>query len=318
MAEPYFSTEGIDIYHGDARAIPLADGTVQTCVTSPPYWGLRDYGVEGQIGNEPTPESYVANIVSVAREVRRVLKDDGTFWLNLGDSYQNQKGQSGGIDPKQPARRHGIRPTDIAVPGLKPKDLVGIPWRVALMLQSDGWYLRSEIIWNKPNAMPDSTTDRPTRSHEHIFLLSKSRWYFYDSDAVAEDAVSDHASGNGFKRDARLSYQNGDGSPRGNDESWDGVGGKRNRRSVWTISTQVYPGAHFATFPPALIEPCILAGSKPGDLVLDPFNGSGTTGEVCQKWGRRYAGIELNADYIELSKERFRQHVLFGSEALPA
>jgi len=275
------------IIEGDCVEVmrELPDESVQTCITSPPYWGLRDYGVEGQLGLEPTPEEYVANLVAVFREVRRVLRTDGTLWLNLGDSYT-----SGGRAPTPD--------------GLKPKDLVGIPWAVAFALRADGWYLRSDIVWAKGNPMPESVTDRPTRAHEFIFLLSKSPRYYYDADAIRE-ADSGRPSGNGFVRDHRLSYRNADGTGRGRDEQWE-PGGGRNKRSVWTVAIQPFPGAHFATFPPALIEPCVLAGSAEGETVLDPFAGSGTTGVVALRHNRDFVGIELNREYAEMARNRIR------------
>ena len=307
----------------------LPDECVNCCVTSPPYWGLRDYKVDGQIGLEKTPEEYVARIVDVFREVRRVLRDDGTLWLNLGDSYAGSWGNYGGRNRGSGTQRDIIngssvpnpaydgrerdRPPTASVPGLKPKDLVGIPWRVAFALQADGWYLRQDIIWAKPNPMPESVTDRCTKSHEYIFLLSKSARYFYDAEAVAEaaangtdlgllrgvrdvgktDGVAWHAPSIAKRQAAGI-----DSRTAGN--------GKRNRRSVWTVSTKPYEGAHFATFPTDLIEPCVLAGCPEGGTVLDPFNGSGTTGEVALKHGRRYVGCELNPDYVALSLKRIR------------
>ncbi len=250
-----------------AKLAEIETGTVQTCVTSPPYWRLRDYGVDGQIGLEETPEEYVAKMVQVFREVKRVLRDDGTLWLNLGDSY-TAHGTGGNTYKTTDDKRKemgeklfggGIKRT--MPDGLKPKDLCGIPWRVAFALQADGWWLRSDIIWAKPNPMPESVTDRPTKAHEYIFLLSKSARYFYDAEAVKEQTVSDHPSGNDFKRAERLSYLDKNG-PRGNEKQWQ-VTPTRNRRSVWTVATQPYPEAHFATFPPKLIEPCILAGTSP-------------------------------------------------------
>ena len=246
----------------------------QMCVTSPPYFGLRNYNHEGQLGLEQTPEQYIAAMVEVFRAVRDVLADDGTLWLNLGDSYG------------------------------KGKQLLGMPWRLAFALQDDGWVLRQDIIWHKPNCMPSSVTDRCTSSHEHVFLFGKKQAYYFDHKAIQEAAVSDHNSGNGFKRPERLSYKNRDGSARGNDKQWAGVGGKRNRRDVWSIPAKPYKGAHFATFPPALISPCILAGSRPGDVVLDPFVGSGTTAAVALQHGRQYLGCELNPDYEPLQQER--------------
>lgn len=283
----------------------LPDESVQTCITSPPYWGLRDYGVEGQLGLEPTPEEYVANLVAVFREVRRVLRPDGTLWLNLGDSYAANRSYQVS-DGKHQAHDFGGSNAAKVPEGMKPKDLVGTPWMVALALRADGWYLRSEIIWAKPNPMPESVTDRPTKAHEQIFLLTKQPRYYYDADAIRE-GDSGKPSGNGFVRDYRLSYQNADGSGRGSDEQWE-PGGGRNKRSVWTVATQPFPGAHFATFPPALIEPCVLAGSAEGDTVLDPFSGAGTTGLVALRNNRSYIGIELNPEYAEMARNRIRDY----------
>lgn len=294
---------------GDCREIMrrwVADGVkAQMCVTSPPYFGLRDYGHEGQIGLEQTPEQYIAAMVEVFRCVRDVLAEDGTLWLNIGDSYT-----SGGRTWRDADAKNKGRAMDYRAPtpeGLKPKDLIGIPWLLAFALRADGWYLRSDIVWAKGNPMPESVMDRPTRSHEYIFLLTKRERYFYDHEAVKEPAVSDHPSGNGFKRDARQSFQNADGTARGNEMQWKDVGGKRNRRSVWHVNAKPYKGAHFATFPPALIEPCILAGSRPGDIVLDPFMGSGTTAAVALQHGRQYLGCELNAEYGALQAERINE-----------
>lgn len=271
----------------------LPSGLVNTCVTSPPYWGLRDYGHQGQIGLEETPDEYVERMVEVFREVRRVLRDDGTLWLNLGDSYAGSWGNQGrkqargaqrpinkgmkttvddGRYPSKKSRTGAIpRGTD-----LKQKDLVGIPWMVAFALRADGWYLRSDIIWQKPNAMPSSVKDRPTTAHEYVFLLSKSRRYYYDSESIRET-----------------------------DSGMPPLG--RNRRTVWTLPTVPYKGAHFATYPPALITPCILAGCPQGGTVLDPFFGSGTTGMVAESLGRGWLGIELNPDYETLIRERTSQ-----------
>lgn len=285
----------------------LPDQSVNCCVTSPPYFGLRDYGQDGQIGLEATPDEFVAALVAVFREVRRVLRDDGTLWLNLGDSYATgtkAKRQPGNKSfGEGTAKAQGV--ARIGTPeGLKTKDLIGIPWRVAFALQADGWYLRQDIIWHKPNPMPESVRDRCTKSHEYIFMLSKSPRYHYDHEAVKEPAVSTHPSGNGFKRDARESYRNADGSARGNDSQWSDIGGKRNRRSVWTISTKPYPGAHFATFPPDLIEPCVIAGCPEGGTVLDCFGGSGTTAGVAVDSGRNAIICELSPDYANLIPER--------------
>ena len=293
----------------------LPDGIVHTCVTSPPYWGLRDYGVPGQIGLEPTPEEYVEKMVKVFREVRRVLRDDGTLWLNLGDSYT-----SGGRATRAPDRKNGGREMDVRPPtpfGLKPKDLVGIPWRVAFALQADGWYLRRDIIWHKPNAMPESVKDRPTTAHEYIFLMSKRPKYYYDADAIKEDAVYQE------KRNGRVgAYQNRAIFHKGDGTTPTGVAtrdlSKRNKRTVWSVSTKPFKGAHFAVFPPDLIEPCILAGSPPGGIVLDPFFGSGTTGVVAAKHGRQWIGIELNPEYIQISRERLGNIKIVLNEEMDA
>ena len=298
---------------GDCRAVlpTLEAGSVQTCVTSPPYWGLRDYGHAGQIGLEPTPAEYVAEMVAVFREVRRVLRDDGTLWLNLGDSY-NAAGRNGhgtrqgfkqGTNRASAAGADHTRPSDAT---LKPKDLVGIPWRVAFALQADGWYLRSEIIWHKLNPMPESVRDRPTKAHEQIFLLSKNEQYFYDADAIAEKSAYP-GDNRAARTDTRkqvdpMCMDNGSRARTGNP-----TGDTRNKRSVWTVATQPFKEAHFATFPPALIEPCILAGSKPGDAVLDPFGGSGTTGQVAEALGRKWTLIELSPEYEKLGVDRTRQ-----------
>jgi len=303
---------------GDVREVlpALPAESVQMCVTSPPYWGLRDYGVEGQLGLEPTPEEYVANMVAVFREVRRVLRDDGTLWLNLGDSYAHN-GPCGGGSPVA-MRDHGIdeepyRMTDRSAqkkmsyavpPGLKSKDLVGIPWRVAFALQADGWYLRQDIVWHKPNPMPESVTDRCTKAHEYLFLLSKSARYYFDAEAIKEPAqdcgARNRANNKSHTGATGLAPHSGlTGEHLGEDG--------RNKRSVWTVNSQPYAEAHFATFPPKLIEPCILAGSRPGDTVLDPFFGSGTTGQVCERLGRKWCGIELNPAYGEMAKRRTAQ-----------
>jgi DNA modification methylase len=298
----------------DARHIPLVDGCVQTCVTSPPYWGLRDYGTSGQIGLESTPEAYVASIVSVFREVRRVLKDDGTAWLNIGDSYAREGGKTAGVPRHWDGREHDpggmhAKRSIASEFGAKPKDLVGIPWRVAFALQADGWYLRSDIIWAKNNPMPESVTDRPTKSHEYLFLLTKSATYYYDADAIRENYTSDQR-GDLPPRPLKALGPN----DRGGHSQWE-TGLKdsrlhdgRNKRSVWTIPTMPYSGAHFATMPEALVEPCILAGSRLGDLVFDPFLGSGTVGAVAERLGRRWAGTDLN--YQPLSKARTAQRGL--------
>ena len=305
------SGAGFDILMGDClEQLPKIDpGSVQTCVTSPPYWGLRDYGSEEQLGLERTPDEYVGRMVEVFRQVGRALRDDGTLWLNLGDSYSGA-GLGGGIDSQgindsqkraASAKRSGVRPIG---PGLKPKDLVGIPWRVAFALQADGWWIRSDIIWHKPNPMPESVTDRPTKSHEYLFLLTKSARYRYDADAIREPAVlgphvRDRSSN--FKKVGSQDPRYGghlSGQPKIIYDGW------RNKRSVWSITTKPYSGAHFATMPPALVEPCIKAGSSPGDLVLDPFSGAGTVGLVANRLGRSYVGIEINPDYAAMSTDR--------------
>jgi DNA modification methylase len=290
----------------------LPDCSVQTCVTSPPYYGLRDYGVDGQIGLEQSPEEYIQKLVSVFREVRKALKDDGTLWLNIGDSYNGSGGAGGDYSqgglkegqPKYPGRNEK---------SLKPKDLMMIPARVALALQSDGWWLRSEIIWHKPNPMPESVTDRPTKSHEMIYLLAKSAHYFYDAEAIKEpqQASSRERLTRGWNGDGNRDYPNGPQNHLkdylGKFDTVEDTPSGRNKRDVWTVTTKPYKEAHFATFPPDLIEPCILAGSRIGDTVLDPFNGSGTTGAVSLKHHRDYIGCELNPDYIKLTEKRLSE-----------
>jgi DNA modification methylase len=353
------------ILEGDCASVlaTLEPQSVQTCVTSPPYWGLRDYGtatweggdaecdhrqetsihadststlgvpadggprrigaenatvvgkgvyraecgkcgakrIDSQLGLEPTPEEYVANLVAVFREVKRVLRDDGTLWLNLGDSYvanygnggKGNTGASGSVD------KRGLR-------DYKSKDLVGIPWMVAFALRADGWYLRSDIIWAKPNPMPESVTDRPTKAHEYLFLLTKSPRYFYDADAIRDEAT--HAGQTISLGPKSMSV--GQATGRGVEASGNGTASEyvvaegRNKRSVWTVTTQPFPGAHFATFPPKLIEPCILAGSPEGELVLDPFAGAGTTGVVALRHSRSFVGIELNPAYAQMARNR--------------
>lgn len=318
--------------------------SIHCVVTSPPYWGLRDYGVSGQIGLEKTPEEYVAKMVEVFREVRRVLRSDGTLWLNLGDSYvancSNQNPQT-----KQHLGSGLSGPNRNGKTGLKPKDLCGIPWRVAFALQAEGWWLRSEIIWHKPNPMPESVTDRPTKSHEQIFLLANSERYYYDADAILEPcSESTHArlsqdvqnqigsarSNGGAKTNgnmkavARKSWHGSEFHDGRNAELHPNVGKNRikdnlnmdsalaimpemrNKRSVWTVPTKGFKGAHFATFPPDLVKPCILAGCPAGGTVLDPFGGSGTTGQVALELGRNAILIELNPEYIKLAEQRCR------------
>jgi site-specific DNA-methyltransferase (adenine-specific) len=261
------SFDGSVIYEGDALTVlqRLPSESVQCIVTSPPYWGLRDYAVSDQIGLETTLPQFLNKLTTVFSEARRVLKDDGVFWLNIGDGYTSGNRGWRAPDKKNPARAMDVRPD--TPEGLKPKDLMGIPWRLAFALQQDGWYLRADIVWNKPNAMPESVKDRPTKAHEYLFMLTKSEKYYYDRLAVLE--------------------------PNG-----------RNRRSVWNINTQPFAGAHFATFPPKLIEPCVQSSTRPGDFVLDPFFGSGTVGLVAQQLDRSYVGIELHPEYVALAAER--------------
>jgi len=261
------------IITGDARLelAKLEASSFQCCITSPPYWGLRDYGISGQIGAEMSLDAYIRDLVAVFAEVRRVLADDGTLWLNIGDSYTSGGRTWRDSDKKNPARGMDYRAPTPA--GLKPKDLIGVPWRLAFALQADGWYLRSDIVWNKSNGLPESVKDRPSRIHEYVFLLTKSERYFYDHEAIREPAVN---------------------------------GSKRNCRSVWTINTEPFKEAHFATFPRELVTRCLTAGSQKGSLVLDPFFGSGTVGEVCQLFERRFVGIELNPAYVEIARRRLK------------
>jgi DNA modification methylase len=290
---------------------------VQMCVTSPPYFGLRDYGHEGQIGLEQTPEEYIAAMVEVFRCVKDVLADDGTLWLNIGDSYatgtkaDRQQSTNPGVGANRPEAQNSV--ARIGNPfGCKTKDLIGIPWMLAFALRADGWYLRQDIIWHKPNPMPESVRDRCTKAHEYIFLLSKSERYFFDSEAMREPGVIP-AGTKAAKGSAERQAQSGVNARPPEYKVYDGM---RNRRSVWTVNTRPYKGAHFATFPPALIEPCILAGSRPGDIVLDPFMGSGTTAAVALQHDRRYLGCELNPEYAALQQERIEEkRNLFSMEA---
>ena len=311
------------IEFGDCRETMrrwAAEGVkVQTCVTSPPYFGLRDYGHEGQIGLEQTPEQYIEAMVEVFRCVKDVLADDGTLWLNIGDSYARQGGKHSDQPrnwdgrEKDPGAMHATRHIDNLGDQYKAKDLIGIPWMLAFALRADGWYLRQDIIWHKPNPMPESVRDRCTKAHEYIFLLSKSEKYFFDSEAIKETAVG-NASGaaasfkrSGSKREQTIPGQGyGTHRPEREDVAYNET---RNRRSVWTVATRPYKGAHFATFPTALIEPCILAGSSPGDIVLDPFMGSGTTAQVSKQHGRQYLGCELNPAYKDLQEERIQTQI---------
>jgi DNA modification methylase len=300
----------VQILTGDVRQTlaTLPEKSVNCCVTSPPYFGLRDYGVDGQIGLEPTPAEFVAELVAVFREVRRVLRDDGTLWLNLGDSY-NAAGRAGhgtrqgckqGTNRASATKADNCRPS---VDWLKPKDLIGIPWRVAFALQADGWWLRQDIIWHKPNPMPESVTDRCTKAHEYVFLLSKSERYHFDAEAIAEPSA--YPGDNRAERpDTRKAVDPMcmDGGSRA--RTGKPTGDTRNKRSVWTVATRPYKGAHFATFPPNLIRPCVLAGAPFGGVVLDPFLGSGTTAAVAVSEGRHAIGCELNPEYVALAQQR--------------
>ena len=259
------------IIEGDALTVlqRLPDQHAQCIVTSPPYWGLRDYNIDDQIGLETTLPQFINSLVGVFREAKRVLRDDGVLWLNIGDGFTSGGRAWRAPDKNNPARAMSVRPN--TPEGLKPKDLMGIPWRLAFALQDDGWYLRADVIWNKPNAMPESVRDRPTRAHEYLFMFSKQEQYFYNRDAVKE------------------------------------VNG-RNMRSVWNVNTTPFPGAHFATFPQKLVEPCLKACTRPGEFVLDPFFGSGTVGLAAQEMGRSYVGIELNPEYVALAADRLKHN----------
>ncbi len=348
----------VTIKNGDCRTVlkELAPESIQCVVTSPPYWGLRDYGHAEQIGLEETPQAYVESLRQVFAEVWRVLRDDGTVWLNLGDSYSGS-GKGGNPDEGKQATNKGSQSigtlygktgetarnaavTNVsrrlcAEQGIRPKNLIGIPWRVALALQDDGWNLRNDIIWHKPNPMPESVTDRCTRSHEYIFLLTKSPRYYYDAEAIREPVAPSqigrvrediiggnkgelihHSPGAVYKKGrtgktamrGQGHFRNGDGPTNREGRDMSDVdanaGDDRNKRDVWTVTTLPYKDAHFATFPPDLIKPCILAGTKPGDVVLDPFGGSGTTGMVALELGRRAVLVELNPEYTKLCDER--------------
>jgi len=319
------------IINGDCLAVlkSMPNAFINTVVTSPPYWGLRDYGVKGQLGLEKTPDEYVAKMVEIFREVRRVLRDDGTLWLNLGDSYAASSNTGGTNSIQGTAKRMGAMTSKghAVPPGLKPKDLVGIPWRVAFALQSDGWYLRSDIIWSKPNPMPESVTDRPTRAHEYIFLLTKSKKYFYDAEAIKEQGKSEITPWSVRKEEGEAlrnsissttpalnrkpDKQRGHSRRHaGFNEQWDNMTKTeqcslmRNKRSVWEVATQPYSESHFATFPEKLIEPCVLAGCPKMGIVFDPFMGSGTTALVACKLNRQFTGIELNPEYIKMAEKR--------------
>lgn len=352
--------EQCSIHLGDCldslRKMP--DGSVNCCVTSPPYYALRDYGVEGQLGLEDSPEQYVTRLVSIFGEVRRVLRDDGTLWLNIGDSYAGSgKGAWANKDAQKavyvPDHADPQCKVDKVPAGLKPKDLMGIPWRVAFALQEDGWYLRQDIIWHKPNAMPESVRDRCTKAHEYIFLLSKSPRYYYDHESIKEPAnLTGKGDANTFRggayvnnstfinsvggkrtvvgnrRTRRDSFRRAEskrgqaipgqlyGTHRGDrlESAWDIT--TRNRRSVWTVATRGYKAAHFATYPQELVEPCILAGCPEGGVVLDPFTGSGTTAVAALCLGRRFVGCEINPEYIALAETRIATIKPYKSERL--
>ena len=303
------------------RLQELPDASVQTVVTSPPYFGLRDYGHDDQIGLEQTPQAFVEELCRVFDEIWRVLKDDGTLWVNLGDSYAAFRDSKATPDTLRSGEGTAVgqaanrNPANLRAAGLKHKDLIGIPWRFALAMQDRGWYLRSDIIWHKPNPMPESVTDRPTKSHEYIFLLTKNLRYYYDYQAIREP-VSESTVGRlqqDIANQAGSERANGGKKENGNLKAVGDIELGRNKRSVWSVGTSRYKEAHFATYPPELITPCILAGTKEGDLVLDPFSGSGTTGEVALQHGRNYIGLELNPDYAELSRKRLTEAVgMFG------
>ena len=324
------------ILQGDAlqQLKTLQGKSCRCCITSPPYYGLRDYGVSGQIGLEKSPEEYIARLVEVFREVRRVLMDDGTLWVNISDTYAGG-GKNAGNKKPHPKGYKGLEHLGDAVKriipdGCKPKDMIGIPWMLAFALRADGWYLRQDIIWHKPNPMPESVRDRCTKSHEYIFLLSKKPHYYFDAAAIAEPVAEStikrlsqdianqrgsyrqHGKSNGPMKAVAPRY-GGKKYTEDPDKFYRTKSGnayqyrpKRNKRDVWTISTQPFSEAHFATFPPELIRPCILAGSQPGDVILDPFFGSGTTGVVSVQEGRQYVGIDLNPEYIPLAQKRIR------------
>ena len=295
------------ILYGDCRdTLKQFDEQARTCMTSPPYYGLRNYGnEENQIGQENTPEEFIDQLVNVFKEVRNVLTDDGTLWVNLGDSYYNYRPGKGQSYPKQSvSKTNQDLPTQCnkrgnKLDGLKEKDLIGIPWMFAFAMRSDGWYLRQDIIWHKPNPMPESVKDRCTKSHEYIFLLSKNKKYYYDNEAIKEPVKQDWGTRN---RTNGKYHNSGSGlSPHsGLTKSYD----RKNKRDVWSITNKPYKGSHFAVFPPDLITPCILAGSEKGDIVLDPFMGSGTTAMVAKQLGRDYIGCELHEEYGNLIDQR--------------
>jgi DNA modification methylase len=323
VSEPYYTDPQLTLWHGDSLAVlrELPDASVDCCVTSPPYFGLRDYGEAGQYGLEASPAEYVETMRALFCEVRRVLADDGTLWLNLGDSYSGGGGGAGGkagayIEGGTPQRNGAVHYARI---GIGPKNLLGIPWRTAFALQGDGWILRNDIIWAKPNAMPESVTDRLSTRHEHLFMFSKARTYWFDLDPIREplqwpDRITGHMFGGANKA---ASLQTGSASTRTGSTYDSAPEGGRNPGDVWTIATQPFTEAHFAVMPLTLAERAVQAGCRPGGTVLDPFSGSGTTGLAAAKHGRKYVGIDLNAGYLDLSlRTRLQQPGLdFGEPA---
>ncbi len=344
MIEPYFETDNGKLYHGGCLGLlkQMPDESVDCVVTSPPYWGLRDYSTAGQIGLEPTIQEYINVMAEIFSEVKRVSKDDGTLWLNMGDSYAavgiSGLGTTGGHGKFRGGAKADNRIRERSIPqGLKPKDLIGMPWRIAFALQADGWYLRSDIIWHKPNPMPESVTDRPTKAHEYIFLMTKSSKYFYDAEAIKEKVTGNsHEWGNGVNPKAKMAFP--EGCARGEvphnsadhyknmqrekphsihearikqNPSFSSAVSKpvdnRNKRTVWTIPTQGYSEAHFATYPVNLIYPCIKAGCRPEGIVLDPFIGSGTTAIVAERLNRPWVGIEINQEYCDIAVDRIKK-----------
>lgn len=316
MSARYYQDDSVKLHHGDALAVAktLADGSVDCIVTSPPYFGLRNYEVDGQYGLEASPAEYVATMRGLFTELRRVLADDGTLWLNLGDSYASDSKWGGATGGKHAAALHGntgagrIRRST----GLPDKNLIGIPWRVAFALQDDGWILRNDVIWNKPNAMPESVRDRLSNRYEHVFLFSKSRQYWFDLDAIRQPCSTLDPANESYRANGKSDRRRKDhAAPPGQSPQTNMVAtgsrhvaaaaAGRNPGDVWTIPTQPFSGAHFAVMASALAQDCIAAGCKPNGTVLDPFSGSGTTGMAAQRLGRKYIGIDINAEYLDLS-----------------
>lgn len=323
--KPYYQDDLVTLYHGDAEKVgaSLEPRSVQTIVTSPPYYALRDYGVDGQLGAEQSVQEYVDRMVVLFRALRDVLADDGTLWINLGDSYSASISGTGGYSEKSTLsgytsentkhRRENDKQGRRIARTVPPKNLLGVPWRVAFALQEDGWILRSDIIWAKPNPMPESVTDRPTKAHEYLFLFSKSPRYYYDAHAILEQ----YSNGDGWIGSASANFKPNEDRGDGGRPPTTGNPDGRNKRTIWEVATVPFPGSHFAVYPPELIRPCIRAGSRPGDTVLDPFSGSGTTGMVALEEGRKYVGIDLNSEYLDLSlRTRFQSPPLnFGAIA---